>query len=531
MSDPTEQTLDQGVDLPPTLRAERDGLPFPKRPWYLGIGPAYLTIFVWAPFFDPLWMDDWSWTHLPWRVGVAALSSILCFAFFFYPTAIWGHRTGRGLGVMAASTFGTAGSEWITGVGIGIAEVVWYAVAIGYAVESTFLGLVTCGLIPPDVLGRWELGPLSLKTPVFLLTAAFWIFITGTASLLRLMAVIAALMKIYSPVALALLTAAAVWVVLGPGRFRAEQVIDPMGLIVVNDSSPGFLALPLFTGFFAMIGLSSVDWGASSARRRDVTVGGLTGIVLAGSWTATMSLLVVAGAAGHWLGDGGVLSATAAYPPVFSFRWGIVQGIGGIPAGAILILFGLAALAPACYSVWGFSTRFAAHWSLKRRSRLTWFVGAIALLMIALSWSSRLEVIDYVMGLVFAPVLGALVGDFLVQRGDWAGVRRGVNPPGLIAWLAGMASGVAGELAARRSPWLVAEFLASPIVGFATAAIVYGLLARSGLGRPPIPLGAVETPDRQGEIPAAEVSGEFIDSIERTGSEPRPPEMCRDGKP
>ena len=201
---------------------------------------------------------------------------------------------------MAASTFGTAGSEWITGVGIGVAEVVWYAVAIDYAVESTLLGLVTCGLIAPDVLGRWELGPFSLKTPVFLLTAAFWIFITGSASLLRLIAVIAALMKIYAPVALFLLTAAAIWVAPGLGDYRVEDAV-----VVANRSGP-------VDGGATILGPSRSSPASSPCsgcrawtgvprplRRRDVTVGGLAGIVLAGSWTAIMALLVVAGALGR----------------------------------------------------------------------------------------------------------------------------------------------------------------------------------------------------------------------------------------
>ncbi len=530
MSDPTEQTSDRGVDLPPTLRAERDQPPFPKRPWYLGIGPAYLTIFVWAPFFDPLWMGDLTRGGLLWLVGLAVVSSMTCYALFFYPMAIWGHRHGRGLGVMAASTFGTSGSEWITGVGIGVAEVVWYAVAISYAVESTLLGLVTCDLIPSDVLGHWVVGPVSLRTPVFLCTAAFWIFITGSASLLRLIAVIAALMKIYAPVALLLLTAAALWVAPGLGSYRLEDAIVVADRSGVIDRGPGASVLPLFTGFFALIGLSSLDWGAGAPRRRDVTVGGLAGIVLAGAWTATMSLLVVAGAVVRLVEAGPARPLTAADPPLFSFRWGIVHGIGGYPAAVILILFGLAALAPACYSVWGYSSRFAARWSLSRRKKLTWGLGAIALVMIALSWPSRLETIDYVMGLVFAPVLGALAGDFLSQRGGWAGVRRGVNPAGLIAWLAGMASRFAGDMAASRSPWPGSEFWSSPIIGFMTGAFVYWLLARTRLEGPSIPLSTAVLPDVQDGTATVEVPAATDVLNERIYSEPRPSESGPEGQ-
>ena len=55
LSDDRGQTTATDIDWPPTLRAELDGTPPPRRPWYLAVGPAYLTIFVWAPFFDPLW--------------------------------------------------------------------------------------------------------------------------------------------------------------------------------------------------------------------------------------------------------------------------------------------------------------------------------------------------------------------------------------------------------------------------------------------------------------------------------------------
>ena len=133
------------------------------------------------------------------------LAALLCFGLFYYPAAMWGYRTGRRLGVVAASTFGTTGSEWLTGPLLAAAEIVWYAVAIDYAVQSTFLGLVTVGLLPPGVLASWPVGPALCRGPVFLCTAVFWIFITGMASLLRLTSVIAALMKVYSPVALVLL--------------------------------------------------------------------------------------------------------------------------------------------------------------------------------------------------------------------------------------------------------------------------------------------------------------------------------------
>ena len=178
-------------------------------------------------------------------------------------------------------------------------------------------------------------------------------------------------------------------------------------------------------------------------------------------------------------------------PPPLTFRWAVGSGIGGIPAGVILILFGLAALAPACWCSWVYSRRFAAHWPGIHRFNWTWIGGAIAFLLIATSWASRLEAIDDGMGLVFAPAVGAMAGDFLSQRGGWAGLRGGLNPPGVIAWAAGLLILPALGLAATFNPMAGVWLPPAPIVGFLTAAIVYGLLAAIGLERPSIPLGAV----------------------------------------
>ena len=78
--------------------------------------------------------------------------------------------------------------------------------------------------MPPGILAPWRVGPFVLRGPVFLCTAMFWIFITGMAALLRLTGVIAALMKVYSPVALALLTVSAIWVLPGLAAFQPEEV-------------------------------------------------------------------------------------------------------------------------------------------------------------------------------------------------------------------------------------------------------------------------------------------------------------------
>jgi len=470
--------------LPPILRTEHESVPLARGPWYKTIAPAYLGIFVWAPYFDSLWIGALPRFELRWSVALAVTASVLCYVLLFLVPASWGFRTGRPLGLVASSTFGTVGSEWITGIVIGVAYVCWYAVAIGYAVDSTLLGLRACGLIEAGRLSGWEFGPITVKSPVFLCTALFWIYITGMSGLLKLTGVVAALMRVYAPIALLLLTGVALWLVPAQGSYRVEDAAFFAENAAPIAWWPGqFSAIQLMTGYFAMAGMVSVDWGATARRRRDLMLGGLTGIVLAASWTAVMSLFVVAGAAARLHREGGWFVASALDPIPLSFRWGVYFGISGVAGGAILILFGLAALAPACYSVWAYSQRLSIHWPRLGQAGWTWIGGAFAFVLAATASASRLELIFSAMGDVFAPALGAIAGDWLWQRGRWSGLRHGINSIGVLAWGAGFGLALVLELARVVELASVEWFQPTSTYGFFTAAAVYWLLATLVLGR------------------------------------------------
>jgi cytosine permease len=464
------------------------------RPWYLAAAPTYLGLFVWGPFFDQLWVGDLPRGRPAWLIGEAIIASLVCYALFYNPLAWWGFRTRRRLSIVAASTFGTVGSEWITGVGIGVASIVWFAVAVNYAIDSTLLGLHSCGLIERSSLSGFDLGPIAIKGPVFLCTALFWIYITGMSSLWRLTGVVVALMRVYAPVALLLLTATALWLLPNLGSFPLENsAIIANGANLLPGEPVDSSAIALILGFFAMAGLMSVDWGAVSRSGRDLVLGGVTGIVLASFWTASMALIVVAGT----VASIGLPSRPALMlhddPIALSFRWAVFHGIGGYGAGAILILFGLAALAPACYSASVFGLRLSTHWPRLRQSHWTWLGGAVALMLMATSLVDRTGWVYRGTGALFAPAVGALVGDCVRQRGRWAGFRLGLNPPGLIAWGIGCGTVVLLELSMTRIPgrnlWVVEP---TAIYGLLTSAFVYWLLARMGWERP---ASLVDEPD------------------------------------
>ena len=437
--------LGSSIDLPPTLRAEREGPPLPKRPWYLGIGPAYLTIFVWAPFFDPLWAGDLP-RGRPALAGrhrghcIVDLLRVLLLPHGDLGTpdrpAVWGswrlRRSARwarsGSPGSGSGSPSSSGSPWRSIMGS----------------NRRLLGLITCGHDPPGRVGPLAGRPVQSDDTRFSWPRPR----SGSSSRVRracsdLVAVIAALMKIYAPVALLLAHGIGDLADSGPGDYRVEHAVDVAreSFWASSMEDARFSALPLFTGFFAMLGLLSVDWGAGSARRRDVTVGGLAGIVLAGSWTAIMALLVVAGAVGRL--RSGRSESGRQRPPIrrcSRFDGASCMGSAAIRPSVILILFGLAALAPACYSAWVFSFRVRGPLVGHPPIELDLDRGGDRAVAdrAGLAQPARHDRLLR-WELVFAPAVGAMAGDFLDQWGRWAGVRHGLNAAGMLAWSAGVA--------------------------------------------------------------------------------------------
>jgi cytosine permease len=489
LSDRAETIAEPEVALPPILGAELTAPEPPTRPWYLTLFPAFLGLFVWAPLFDQLWVGDLPRHGLPWLARSAIVGPVLCYLIFLQ-TAGWGFRARRRLGLVAASTFGAAGSEWIVGVAVALANVVWWAVGVDFAVDSILLGLRACDLLAPGALEGWSSGALHVKAPVYLGTLLFWYYITGLSVRLRLTGVVVALMKVYAPIALLLLSAVGLYcvTVLGSPRAGAGPLVATAPHLSEGWAG-GASALQTICGFFAVASLVSVDWGAVARSQRDLVLGGLTGIVAAGCWTSVMSLLVVAGAASSPRLEGTTILPGLSAPP-FSFRWSVFYGIGGLPAAVILVLFGLAALAPACYSAWSFSEKLAAHRPLRRSSRWIWIGAAAAFVLAATSCAGRLGLIASVMGDVFAPVAGALCGDRLRQHARWRGLRPGVNPAGVVAWAVGCALAAALEAASSMYPEQNAWFQPASIYGFVASALVYWLASGDRFERPTVPLTA-----------------------------------------
>jgi hypothetical protein len=506
----SEPSTDPASDLPPIVRAAWSAETLPCRPFYRTIAPAYASLFVWAPFFDQLWAADVPRAGLAWLFTSALGASLLIFGVLYLGPALIGFQSGQRLCAAAAGTFGTQGAEWLTGIGVALAYIVWYAVAINFAVDSTLLGLHSCGLVDATQLLSWPAGLFGPRWLVFLGTALFWIYITGTASVLGLTGVVAALLRVYAPIAALLLTTVALWFL--PHLLLCQQQHPLPSAAAAFPARGGvpYSAVQLICGFFALAGLLGTDWGATAGRKRALVLGGLTGIFAASVWAACMSLIVVAGAAcmlerfsppsrPSLPNNLGILFRAVSTPglhidPIaleiapYSFRWAIVQGIRGIPGGAVLILFGLAALAPACYCSEAFSSRLSAHWPGRRKAGWTFIGGLTAFVVLATGWVSQLGVVFTISGDLFAPVIGAMLGQAARHRWAWDGMRRGVNRAGVWAWAVGCATSVALSAVQVADPARAAHAWPSSLVGLVVAALSYVLLAAAGLESPPSPL-------------------------------------------
>lgn len=205
----------------------------------------------------------------------------------------------------------------------------------------------------------------------------------------------------------------------------------------------------------------AVEWGASTRDRRDVRLGGWMSILAAGAAT-TLAALVLA-SRGPCGTARSALIATGL--DVESGR--LLQRA----CGSILLLFGLASLAPACYASALFASRFRAHWPGMGRWK---GVGLSYLLFVvpgATGMAKDVEALAAISGALFAPLAGVLAVE-AIRRGGRS-VRTGWDAAGVAAWGAGAAAGLA-PLVVPGLRWAQPAAL----IGWAVAAIVQAALSR-----------------------------------------------------
>ncbi|MDG3003002.1 hypothetical protein [Paludisphaera mucosa] len=450
------------LELPPVVRDMLDA-PLPRpHGWAATIAPAYLGVLAWFPLLDALGTAGGDAADVSGRYLSASLALVAVHALVYLPLAMVGLRVRRRLPVVAASAFGTQGAEWIAGVLYGLFAALWCSTAIWYSVRLTLAGLVSWKLLDAGFLDPWVVAGIRLESPLVLTALAFWTFIIASANGLGLMGAIAAMMRVYSPFAALLLVAAATW----SCWIRAQALTFPAEA-VTRPSWSGGLPEPrvfqLVFGAFAFAGLMAVEWGGAVRERRDVRLGGWVGILAAGAVTFLAALVLAAGGS-----DGSIQSALRFEGPGSMGPW---------VSGALLLLFGLASLAPACYASALFTRRCRGHWPTLRRWKGVFLGFALFFVPGATLLAGRIETIASLAGALFAPLAGVLAAELLRTRGRWAGMRPGWQVPGVAAWAFGVVIGlvpVVGEIA--ETPWL-RSFQPAALFAYLGAGAAYLILA------------------------------------------------------
>ncbi len=417
---------------------------------------------------------------LPSVLG-ALVASVLGFAFLFEAPALLGLRTRRTLPELATRTFGQHGARLVPDVVLGLAQVVWFAVTIHYAVDLSLRSLVAARLLDSGVLDTARVGAIQVPGLAFQATVLLWILpavILGPI----LVHLVAAVLYAYAVFPAIVFGVLMIWFLRGLPGYQPPPA-DPRA------SWQAFaMMIQLVFGYLATAGLGGADWGAMSRARRDVHLGGMVGVALAPTVVVSVALVTVAG----FLGRHPAAAAT--------YSAALLQGIGGWPGAALMMTFTFALLGPTCYMPTGFCRLFAAAWPGPRR--WVWpLVGAgLAWPLVASGRAGHLETIFGLLGAAVAPIAGALAADWLRDRGGWPGPRRGFNPAGLLAWLVGCAVGLIPYLGPMLGAARLARVQPAAVLAFLAAFVIQGALGLFRVESPTVTDSSSGLPPYQGGI-------------------------------
>jgi cytosine permease len=239
-----------------------------------------------------------------------------------------------------------------------------------------------------------------------------------------------------------------------------------------HDSMAGFLnAMAITIGFFATAGAAGTDFGMNNRSRKDVVLGGLTGIAAGALIAGGISVLSVAGYLGRTAGATSYDYTSA------------IASVGGL-APVMFFLFAAACLVPTCFSSFIAANSFSTM--LPKISRPVSTMAAVTLSAILAITGVADNLVGFfsIVAASFGPICGAMLADYLLAGRQWSGPRRGINWAGYIAWLLGFLVGFPDHIPGLPAAWVKADNPAE-IYAFATGFLVYIILSKIGM-RPPV---------------------------------------------
>ncbi len=391
--------------LPDYLTKTRPNPLTNRAPWYTNTAPSYAGVFLWVVFYIPI--AQGTLIHASPAVCLLALvvAGLLSYALYYFVPAILGMRTGLPLYVVGSSTFGSTGGYLMPGLLMGLLQVGWFSVNTFISTSFILKGV-------GSEAGTMS-GPFAIIAVVWGLSMAY-IGVKGihyVAKLATYLAIIPALMILI--------------VFFKTSGGIADYVpADPQPMLAFA------ILIQIVIGFFATAGAAGADFGMNSRNTSDVKWGGLVGISLAVVYAGGLPLLSVAGA--HGLDPG---LESYAYD-------GVIASIGGFLGSSMFLLFALASIAPACFCAFIAGNSFSTMLPGVSRMAST-MVGAGIAIALAISGVAE-NLVDFfvIVGASFAPIIGAMVADYLLSGRKWAGPREGINFAGYGAWAAGFLVGI-----------------------------------------------------------------------------------------
>jgi len=426
-----------------------------RAPWFKNTAQSYAGIFLWIAFFDQLAGNaDGPGALGLGGLGVALLAlvcaGVLSVVLFYAVPGLLGMRTGLPLYIVGTSTFGTKGGYFLPGIFMGLLQIGWYSVATFFAAKLVLEGI---GLKEHAVS---VFGPAAKFDVLFVVTAVIWgyVFAFLGAKGIAYVARIATFMPL---VIIAMLLVGAL--------SAAGTIADykPAG----DQTLPGFfLIIQLVIGFFATAGAVGADFCMNNRDEKDVWFGGAVGVGLATVVAGGLAVITVAGAAG-------------ANPDMQNFSYSAaLPSVNATLGNWMLILFAIGSMAPACFCSFiignSLSTMLGSE---KTRVPLTLGGATIGIILAALGVAGNLAPFFGLIGASFGPVIGAMIADYLLSGGKWAGPRRGISVPGYAAWVLGFVVGILNHPWIGVLPGWHMTSVYSLVVGF----VVYFLLAKAGM--------------------------------------------------
>lgn len=424
--------------LPAYVRSSVPNPPGKRVPWYKSTAPSYAGIFLWVGFYLGLSAPTLSQTTPAVCLAGLLVAGLFCFGLYYYVPAMLGMLTGRPLYIVGTSTFGVNGGYLMPGLLMGFLQLGWFAVATYFATDYIMQGLNdhSKGLFIAIAL-VWAYG-------------LAWVSIQGISYVARLA-------QFLNWVPLFMIV-----IVFWANKGGIAEYHPPH-----DHAWSGFLTmLALVIGFFATAGAAGADFGTNNRNRRDVFLGGLTGIALAILVAGGLPVLSVAGHLGK-LGDASD----------FTYA-GTIRSVGSL-APVMFFLFAIASLVPTTFCTFIASNSFETMLPKIPRMVSTLVGVTIGALLAVTGVAQNLIGFFQIVGASFGPICGAMTADYLLAGRKWSGPRAGINWAGYIAWAVGFLVGILDHIPGIPASWVSADRPAV-LFSFIVAFVIYLALAKAG---------------------------------------------------